>query len=688
MNTEVLDYFQRLQADVQDLVDTGVEEGGGPYSENAFSELIIEGLESIGEVTDAHPCFFEGVLSRGVSKINGYSLDADEGRLALFVTVYSPGQEVIGIDREDLVKAGDQCVRFFVDSCNGYHTRMEPAGDAYDIAASIKDEAQNLGLLKVYLLTNGSYSGKPMAPQTTLGTKVEFDVWDINRLYRCLGAEESKSEIRIDLEAISGEPLPCLPMPQLDEHYTGYLTVIPGNVLYKLYEDFGPRLLELNVRSFLGVKGNKTVNSGLRKTLKEEPSNFMAFNNGIVVTADELELVDVTGKGKAIRAITGLQIVNGGQTTASIHRAKKIDRTDLSSVFVPAKIAVITRERLESMVERISHFANSQNTIHPADFSANEPFHVQMEQLSRSTWCPDGRGRWFYERARGSYQVAQAKAAGSAPKAKEFKEQTPPARRITKPELAKYSNAWDQKPYLVAFGSQKNFDHFMQELRKGRAEDWGPDTKYFKDAIAKAILFRAATKVVNQEKFSAYKANITAYLVACLSWKTGQHLGLDLIWRAQGVSMELTDVLRTWSHQIDETLRRTANGKMVSEWAKKEECWRQVREEGLRFPAELPPEIGRSGVTEAGGKAVEVAAARISPDDLRFIQACKAIDGPLWLRIHAWGKKSGQLEKWQYGIAHTLAGYAASDWEKEPSVKQAKHGVVIVELARQAGIIG
>jgi hypothetical protein len=126
---------------------------------------------------------------------------------------------------------------------------------------------------------------------------------------------------------------------------------------------------------------------------------------------------------------------------------------------------------------------------------------------------------------------------------------------------------------------------------------------------------------------------------------------------------------------------------MVSEWGKKEECWRQVRDEGLRFPNELPPEIRGDVVLDHSGDPAASTSARVSPDDLRSIQVCKAIDGPLWLKIHAWGKKSGELQKWQYGIAHTLAGYAASDWEKEPSLKQAKQGVMIVELARRAGIL-
>jgi AIPR protein len=182
-------------------------------------------------------------------------------------------------------------------------------------------------------------------------------------------------------------------------------------------------LLELNVRSFLSARGK--INSGIRRTLREEPDRFLAYNNGIVVTVDELETITLEDRRPAIRSLRGLQIVNGGQTTASIHRARKVDRADISSVMVPAKITRIDPAHQEEVVRNISRYANTQNVIQMADFSANEPFHIEIERLSERIWCPGEQGRWFYERARGQYQVAKSNAAATRGRRRRFNEQTP-----------------------------------------------------------------------------------------------------------------------------------------------------------------------------------------------------------------------------------------------------------------------
>jgi AIPR protein len=392
----------------------------------------------------------------------------------------------------------------------------------------------------------------------------------------------------------------------------------------------------------------------------------------------------------AIRSAQGLQIVNGGQTTASIHRARKHDGMDISSVHVAAKIITgLEASKLDQMVQQISHYANSQNTIQPADFSANHPYHVKLEELSSTVWCPDGQGRWFYERARGSYQGALAREGATPATERRFKERTPPQRRFTKPEAAKYLNAWDQKPHLVSFGAQKNFDHFMQGLMAGKSDDWAPDQTYYRQLIAKAILFRAVQKMVRGEKYPAHKANIAAYLVSYLSWRTSQALDLEGIWQKQAVSDALLKLLRQWSHDIDGRLRETANGRMVTEWSKREPCWQAVREMQLELPDPLPPELSSRHVTATGtgtGRQ-EPYKEQLTPEDFQNIGICKRVDGDTWLKVHAWGTKSGELKKWQSGIAHTLAGYAAGDWDKGPSPKQARHGVVILETAERAGII-
>ena len=355
-------------------------------------------------------------------------------------------------------------------------------------------------------------------------------------------SELPRDKIEIDFEEMFGDAVPCLILPQPPSDYTAYLVILSGDMIYRLYDEYGSRLLELNVRSFLQARGK--VNRGIRDTLRDEPERFMAYNNGISITVDELTTIVLPDGRPAIKSACGLQVVNGGQTTASIHRAKKQDGADISSVFVPAKITTVAGEALDQFVPKISQYANSQNVIQMADFSANDPFHVEIERLSETIWCPGEQGRWFYERARGQYQVAKSRIGTTPARTRRFNEQTPPARKFTKTDLAKFLNCWNQKPDLVSRGAQKNFDVFMQELRVGKETDWLPEESYYKLVIAKAILYKAVVRIVRQEQFAAYRANIVAYLIACISSRTGGQLDMDLIWRAQALSGEFEELLR------------------------------------------------------------------------------------------------------------------------------------------------
>jgi hypothetical protein len=372
------------------------------------------------------------------------------------------------------------------------------------------------------------------------------------------------------------------------------LTAIPGEALRLLYEKFGARLLEANVRSFLSVKG-KGVNAGIQTTLRTAPSRFMAYNNGIVVVADEMRLGQTVEGAAGIAWLKGLQIVNGGQTTASIYfTKKKFPETDLSRVRVPAKIIVMRVQdplKEEALVSDISRFANSQNAVSQSDLSANKPFHVEVEKLSLTVYCPDGVGRWFYERAAGSYNTLLAREGTTPSKLKALKNAIPPARKITKTDLAKYLNAWDRKPDIVSLGSQKNFDRFMASLTGPEgAESPLPNAAEYKAMIAKAIVFRGTQKLV-RPMFQAFQANVAAYVVSIVAEKLNDRIDLDRIWTRQTVSSELLSQIATWANEVSEVLHRTAAGRMVSEWAKKLECRDAVLGATYSSPVKGIPEV-------------------------------------------------------------------------------------------------
>jgi len=426
--------------------------------------------------------------------------------------------------------------------------------------------------VRIFVLTDGLAKENKFKPVTGKNISVAVEVMDAERLYRGMQAGLPRDEIAVDFVEMTGKAIPCVYVPETGgKEYSACLTVFPGDVLATLYERYGARLLELNVRSFLSITGK--VNKGIRETIRTRPDRFLAYNNGIVMTVDEIVVERMADGQTGLRSIRGLQIVNGGQTTASIHRARKTDKADLSNVYVPAKITRIQSDKLDEIVGMISRFANSQNTVQPADFSANDAFHVEVEKLAGTIWCPNQQGRWFYERARGSYQVALFRDGNTPAKLKKLREIIPPNRKFSKPELAKYLNAWDQKPHVVSLGSQKNFDAFMQSLQKERQKNWLPDSAWYHEFIAKAIIFRETQRLVQrlyrEEKIKAQPANVSAYLVSCLSACCSGKLDFARVWKLQDISDQLRNLLSIWAISVDKALRASAGGKMVSEWAKK-----------------------------------------------------------------------------------------------------------------------
>ena len=227
-------------------------------------------------------------------------------------------------------------------------------------------------------------------------------------MYRQATVGRGREDIDVDLANTFGGALPVLPAQQPEADHESYLAIMPGKVLAAIYDRWGTRLLEQNVRVFLQHRGK--VNKGIRATIENEPNMFFAYNNGITATAEEVDIDDDGGR-LLLRRLKNFQIVNGGQTTASIHSAQR-RQVDVSQAFVQMKLSVVDPERANSLVPKISEFANSQNRVSAADFFANHPFHVRMEEFSRRIHAPSPDGtfrqsKWFYERARGQYADAR-----------------------------------------------------------------------------------------------------------------------------------------------------------------------------------------------------------------------------------------------------------------------------------------
>ncbi|MBG0794462.1 AIPR family protein [Methylocystis sp. H62] len=675
------EYLQELVAEVEESLSSEA-----PFSQEVFTRLILERLEEAGHLDATFPLYQEGRVRSAAYRIDGYAYDEERARLDLFTTIYSGDLPASKLPAADVTKALERALRFASACVDGLASQLEPANtDASDLARLIENEAASLSAIRIILLTDGVV-GKITPPTEWRGKPLEFEAYDIVRLFRVLGQGETRADIALDLVSLSGRALSCLHVPAQNGEYDAYLAVLPGDVLSQVYERYGVRLLELNVRAFLGLQGRKSVNAELRRTIADQPAMFLAFNNGIVATVDDLDVVANDTGGLEIRSLKGLQIVNGGQTTASLHRARRKDNLKLDQVLVPVKIIKVGGADLSEMVSSISRAANRQNTVQLADFSANDPFHQQIETLANTMWLDDGKGRWFYERARGSYLAAEQKAAFRKTDQKSFRQQTPKQRRLSKLDVARYLGAWSGLPDKVCLGGQKNFQGFMQRLKDEPPPP--PDQAWYKRLIAIAVLYRAAEKKISSMKFPAYGAQITAYVVAGLSHRSGGRVDFERLWSKQTVSPELEQMIADWAPKLDAVMRSSAGQKNPSEWFKKADCWKEIQTQLPAFTDPLPPELSFEKTDAGGGRGTMLpSAGEHSVADYERIAHCMLIPSSVWMEVAERGQKTGTVHWKVAGICRTLAGYAAGGWERKPSPKQAKPALEAVLAAKRAGLV-
>ncbi len=560
---------------------SNTEEHEGSFREEEFTRLMIEYLIEAGELEDGHVCYHS---ARGI-KVNGYNFQEEEGRLDLFVSIYTQNPTLITVRKDVVETAFKQLLNLLVKIYKGYHQSIEEASITFDMAQLIYSQRSQISHVRFFLFTDGIATIQSKNNQIKDGVTYSFNIWDLRRTYRCVTSGQKREAIEIDFQEKYGSIIPCLEMPESQADYSAYVAIIPGDILCKIYDEYGSRLLERNVRSFLQAKGN--VNKGIRQTILKEPHRFLAYNNGISATAESVRLVNLPNGGKGIAAICDFQIVNGGQTTASLYQAVRKDKADISGIYVQTKLTVVDRDRIDEIVPLISRYANNQNKVSVADFSANDPFHIRLEELSRTIWAPANeinprQTRWFYERARGQYADAKNREVTAA-KQKGFSNSNPTSQKLTKTDLAKFENTWNQLPYVVSLGAQKNFAKFTVYLSERDRKK--PDEKYFMDMVSKAILFKSAEKIVDAEKFGGYRANIVTYTLAYLSYKEQSFIDLDDIWKQQNITSKLREIIQLTSIQIHKIIANPPDGRNVTEWCKKENCWNTVQKMLDTYPA-------------------------------------------------------------------------------------------------------
>lgn len=550
-----------------------------PQSELIFSEIVMDHMSDIGMTEDPKICHYSGKVGASNLRLTGYALSEDATQLDLFVSFFSGSEEIVLITDTQTKAAAQQCVQFLTHCANGKLSKIvDPTNDVFELVQVLDAAYQSIEQVKIIIITDGRAKSKNFKPREIVGKSVGIEVMDIERLHRHWSAGKPRDELTVNFSETYGQSLPCVFVPDQMADYDYALTVIPGEVLRSLYEKFGSRLLEANVRSFLNAVGK--VNRGIRDTLKDEPGHFMAYNNGLVLVADDIVLEKNDAGVISIAWLKGLQIVNGGQTTASLYfTKKKSPDVDLSHVRVPAKIIIPRSEgeiAREQLISKISRFANSQNAVRNSDLSANHSFHRDFERFADSVYCPDGVGRWYYERAAGSYNVWLAREGTTVARRKAAQQAIPTYRKMKKSDLAKYLQAWIGHPHVASLGGEKNFREFMRIVdEKPSLLKLPIDVDWYKQTIARIILFKETQKITRKE-FSQGQSNIAVYTISMISRDISNNLDFVKIWEQQGVSEELQRQITIWTKEVYEILKNGAGERLLTEYAKKIEAWNSL----------------------------------------------------------------------------------------------------------------
>lgn len=661
----------------QQIISNAELEGEEGFREDIFTQLMLEYLDEAGEIDEGIVCSHR---ASGI-QVNGYGVSEDEECLYVMISILKMEVPPPTVGKSEIETGFKRATTFIKKAFNGLYLSLEEASSIFDFALRVYELKDSLTKIRIYLLSDGKAKLTKTSDSEIGGIPVSYQIWDIERLFRWWSSGKCRETIEIDFQEEFEQIIPCLPMPEENEDYVTYLAIFPGKTLVDLYSEYGSRLLERNVRSFLQVRGN--VNKGIRNTILNEPHMFLAYNNGISATAEKVEMTSSENGTRGMKWIRDLQIVNGGQTTASIYHAAKKDKADLSRIFVQVKLTVLVdTTKMDEIVPRISQYANNQNKVQTADFSANDPFHRKIEELSRTIWAPAANGgqrqtRWFYERARGQYMDQKNREATPA-RRKAFEATHPSSQQFTKTDLAKFENTWDQYPHLVSRGAQKNFQEFT--VRLGDRGGILPDQKYFEHLVAKAILFRKTEKLVQAQRYGGYRANIVAYTLAWLSHKTAKRMNLEKIWDQQGLPPIIEESIITVSRYAHKHIINPPGGGNITEWCKKDKCWISFMESDIKLSSELETELVEYGRRNADqNRGVE------APDiqDMEVINRIMQISPETWFAISSWSKETNNLKVWQRSIAFSLGRLAAQG--RQPSRKQAAQGVIILEEAKRMG---
>jgi hypothetical protein len=568
------------------------------FPEESFFEHVSDMLSDAGILDDVQYCPYRNRI-KGM-RLDGYSWNALEKTISGIIVNFTNEQDHIDTLTNTHIKdISKKVTKFFQGSVDkNFIDNLEVTDPGRIAADELSHYLEDAIKIRVVIFTDQQLSTrvKKLSIDEILEKDTSIEIWDLERLKELSQSGSESEEFTVDIKALGGE-LKVLPANNLENGVSTYLGIMPATLLSNIYDEFGQRLLESNVRTFLDFRAG--TNKGMRKSLLTEPERFFAYNNGLTVTATSIKTEIVDGQ-IVVSELENMQIVNGGQTTASIYfsprdkgKLKGEDRDyfyseiDLSKVFVQMKLTVVEeKETADILKSNIATFANSQNSIQQSDLVSNHPFHTNIETRSRKQLMPAGDTgfptKWFYERARGQYST-QLRAMSTSRQNK-FIAEYPKNQVFTKTDMAKYENTWRMKPHDVKRGAQANLKLLGQSILKEfekNEDEFG--AVFFNDLVAKMILFRATDYAIPRSDWykaeKGFKAEVVTYTLALLRYslmKNNMDISLERIYKKQEVSKNLTDyIVELGQYVRNKITDPTFRGGIAnpSEFCKSEKGW-------------------------------------------------------------------------------------------------------------------
>lgn len=675
--------------------------GDGIFEMEAFVAVFARRLEDAEAAADLNvePLRCNGPRRKRLELL-GYAESTLEQSLVILAGRYFGRDATLTMtDAKDAIGRATGYIEAAVDGWLTTHLEMSSREWEYADYFSKQIGGGKIARIRVILITDGLMSGRirTIDSGTVAGLKATYEIWDQRRIVDATLPERGSEDIRVDFTKWLPDGLPCLVAPSNDDTTRTYLAVIPARVLAEVFDEYGSLLLESNVRTFLSARGQ--VNRGIQSTLAQEPARFLAYNNGLTTTATEVEL-GRSPEGTTIRSLDRWQIVNGGQTTASIaHFLRNNKREDIiDEVSIQMKLVTVSESDSATVVQAVAKYANSQNRVSAADLFSTHEFHIRMEQISRRLKAPAKEGHqyqtgWFYERARGQWENDRT-ARGSAGEQAKFELEYPKSQRITKTDWAKYDYCWNQHPDLVSKGAQSVFADYATKVDAQWTKDDGKGADvygdgYFRAGIGKSIMYETLrSQVLKQNWYKAapgYLANIVAYAMSRFALEIGvQFCGANFdfgrVWQRQAITdatlTALIEIAQAAQQYLTDPSRPQAN---VTQWAKQQACWEGFKKVGVRLEAAM----GNDLVTgdEARGQAADDRKQRAMDSGFEVVKRVLTVEPQVWETVYRAQVPMSPTEKDLVQMFGLRQGKVPSD----------RQGAVLLRLLgrmAESGIIG